>query len=113
VFCRSVAGAGEAYGDIYRDEHRRPRRCSNTVDLGPDPSKEGYVNHPTPHRSAYFEAVTAEDERLTATLAAIRADEETGHLTTREAADNRISALEAHLRKCQQLRRDYLEGGAR
>ena len=62
--------------------------------------------------SDYFAAVTAEDERLEAVLEAIRADEAAGQLTPREAADNRIAALEAHLDKCQQLRRDHLGGGA-
>jgi len=60
--------------------------------------------------ATYYEAVTAEDERLAATLAAIRAYESNGYLTTREAADNRISALEAHLARCQELRREHFGG---
>jgi hypothetical protein len=63
---------------------------------------------PPPDHARYYEAVTTEDERLQAVLAAIRADHDAGNLTTREAADNRIAALEAHLRHCQELRRTHL-----
>jgi hypothetical protein len=69
------------------------------------------MSHPAvPEHSAYYHAVTAEDERLCDVLAAIRADTAAGHMTTREAADNRIAALEAHLDRCQELRRRYLGG---
>jgi hypothetical protein len=34
-----------------------------------------------------------------------------GHLSVREAAVNRIAALEAHPAKCQELRRKYLGEG--
>jgi len=67
------------------------------------------MSHPAvSDHSAYYHAVTAEDERLCATLAAIRADQDAGHLTVREAADNRIAVLETHLDRCQELRRKYL-----
>jgi hypothetical protein len=57
--------------------------------------------------SDYYAAVTFEDERLAATLAAIRADEASDALTVREAADNRIAAPETHLARCQELRREH------
>ena len=67
------------------------------------------MTHPAvPDHSDYYRAVSAEDVRLCDTLAAIRADTEAGHLTTREAADNRIVVLETHLRKCQELRQQWL-----
>lgn len=62
-----------------------------------------------PDPSTYWEAVNAEDERLRAVLAAISADQGAGLLTAREAADNRITALETHLAKCRALRRKYLQ----
>jgi hypothetical protein len=62
----------------------------------------------SPDPSAYYSALQAEDERLQAVLAAIRNDEESGSLTTREAADARIGALEAHLENCQAARRRHL-----
>jgi hypothetical protein len=59
---------------------------------------------PTPDRPrTYYEAVTAEDQKL----AAIRADEAAGELTTCEAAGNRIAALEAHLQNCRLLAARY------
>jgi hypothetical protein len=65
---------------------------------------------PAPDHARYYQAVSREDERLAATLAAIRQDHDAGNLTIREAADARIAALQAHLARCQQLRREYLEG---
>jgi hypothetical protein len=57
----------------------------------------------------YYSAIAAEDKKLTAVLAAIRAEQAAGLLTVREAADNRIAALETHIARCQELRREYLE----
>jgi hypothetical protein len=57
----------------------------------------------------YYSAMAAEDQRLTDALAAIRADQAAGLLTVRQAADNRIAALEKHMVRCQELRREYLE----
>ncbi len=65
---------------------------------------------PPPDHARYYQAVSREDELLAATLAAIRRDHDAGHLTIRKAADARIAALQAHLARCQQLRRQYLEG---
>ena len=56
----------------------------------------------------YNELVAEEAARLTATIAGIRDDEAAGHLTTREAADNRIAVLEAHLNRLRLLRTEYL-----
>ena len=66
---------------------------------------------PSPEPGSYIEAVTAEDDRLKAVLAGISADEEAGNLTTREAADNRIAALERHIAKCQALRIRFFGNG--
>jgi len=65
---------------------------------------------PTPPsgHAGYFAAITDEEDRLAATLAAIRADEAAGHLTVLEAAANRVAALETHLAKVGQLRERYL-----
>jgi hypothetical protein len=50
------------------------------------------------------------DAELEGQLAAIRAAEDTGHITVREAADKRIVAMENHLAECRRLRRAYLGG---
>jgi len=64
---------------------------------------------PEPDRvDRYNELVADEAARLTATIAGIRDDEAAGHLTTREAADNRIAVLEAHLTRLRLLRAEYL-----
>ncbi len=60
-----------------------------------------------PHARYYIEA-TLEDERLDAILASLRQQEDAGHITTREAADARVSAMQRHLTACQELRRRYL-----
>jgi len=67
-------------------------------------------NHaqPQPPRATYFVLVAEEDARLDATIAAIRADEDAGHLTPAEAASNRISVLEIHARRVRELREQYL-----
>lgn len=58
--------------------------------------------------SPYYTAISAEDERLEDVMQAIRNDWESGELSTREAADARIAALEIHLERCQELRRQHL-----
>lgn len=63
---------------------------------------------PTGEHSPYWQAVAAEDERLGRTLASIRADYDAGHLTIREAADNRVAALECHLAALAAHRRTFL-----
>lgn len=61
-----------------------------------------------PRPSPFLTRVSAEDERLQARLTAIRAGHQAGRLTHREAADETIAALEAHLDRCRQLRREWL-----
>jgi hypothetical protein len=56
----------------------------------------------------YYAAVMDLDARLEATLAAIRASQDQGHLTTQGAAEARIEALEAHLAGVQRLRLEHL-----
>ncbi len=62
-----------------------------------------------PH-ARYWEAVTAADRSVDAELAAIRRKEDAGEYTTREAADARVEALEAHLATVRQLRQEHLGG---
>jgi hypothetical protein len=50
------------------------------------------------------EAATALDDQL----ARIRADQERGAITVREAADQRVHALEEHLERLRLLREEYL-----
>jgi hypothetical protein len=63
-----------------------------------------------PDRIAWYNQLVAEEAaRLDGALAAIRADEAAGRLTTREAADNRVAVLEEHLIRLRLLRAEYLE----
>jgi len=48
------------------------------------------------------------DTELEGQLTAIRAAEDAGHITVREAADKRIVAMENHLAECRRLRAAYL-----
>jgi hypothetical protein len=61
----------------------------------------------TSEHSEYYDAVTQADGHLDAVMAAIRADELADDLTPREAADNRIAALEAHLERVRALRVEH------
>lgn len=61
--------------------------------------------------SRYYLAAEAEDKRLADRLAAIRSRQDSGLITTREAADDRIVAMSQHLAAVQELRRQHLEGG--
>jgi hypothetical protein len=56
----------------------------------------------------YRLGVQRADRDLDEQLAAIRAAEDAGRISVREAADNRILAMEVHLTELQRLRRDYL-----
>jgi hypothetical protein len=63
-----------------------------------------------PDRLAQYNQLVAEEAaRLDGALAAIRADEAAGRLTTRQAADNRIAVLEANLTRLRLLRAEYLD----
>jgi hypothetical protein len=60
-------------------------------------------------RGRYYIEAEAEDRRLAERLAAIRSREDAGELTTRQAADERIAAMEQHLEAVRKLRERYLE----
>jgi hypothetical protein len=62
-------------------------------------------------RSRYCIEAEAEDRRLAERLAAIRAREGAGMITTRQAADERIAVMEAHLEAVRELRERHLEDG--
>jgi acyl CoA:acetate/3-ketoacid CoA transferase alpha subunit len=57
----------------------------------------------------YNELVAEEASRLDGALADIRRAEAASNLTAREAADNRISVLEANLNRLRLLRAEYLQ----
>ncbi len=61
-------------------------------------------------RDRYWRAVEDQDKLIDERLAGIRRKEDAGELTPREAADERITAMEAHLEAVQELRRTYLGG---
>jgi hypothetical protein len=61
--------------------------------------------------SRYYAEVEAADKKLQDRLACLRMLEESGDLTVREAADDRIRAMTSHLAACQELREKYLESG--
>jgi hypothetical protein len=56
----------------------------------------------------YWRSVEALDHDLDAALADIRRRQDDGQLTTRQAAAERIAALEAHLAAVARLRAQYL-----
>jgi hypothetical protein len=57
--------------------------------------------------SAYMEEASAQDAMLDRKLANIRAQEAAGSITTRAAADARITAMEHHLTATRNLRLAY------
>jgi hypothetical protein len=65
-------------------------------------------DHPT--HSAFYEAVTEADNDLEEALAAIRAEQDAGRITTLAAANERITVLENHLALCRRLRIEHLAG---
>jgi len=60
--------------------------------------------------SAYYQAVSAADQRLEQALAGLRDRQYAGEVTPVEAAQERIALLEAHLAECQAIRRQHLGG---
>ncbi len=60
--------------------------------------------------SAYYAAVESADDDLEEALTHVRAEEDAGRITTRQAADERVRLLENHLEQVQQLRREHLGG---
>ncbi len=61
-------------------------------------------------RSTYYIEAEAEDKRLADRIAAIRSREDAGTITTRQAADERIAAMEHHLEALRKLRERHLDG---
>jgi hypothetical protein len=59
---------------------------------------------------AYYDAIGREDARLEQKITDIRAREDAGTITVRQAADERIAAMEEHLAACRFLRRRHLGG---
>lgn len=57
----------------------------------------------------HFAAIEA--AKLDGALADIRAAQDSGEFTVREAADARVAALELHLAALRKLRQDYLPNG--
>lgn len=62
-------------------------------------------------RSAYMAEAAAHDEELDRRLADIRRQESDGFITTREAADLRVAAMEHHLTATRGLRAEYFPEG--
>ena len=61
------------------------------------------MSDPTPPMSTYAEQAAAQDRFLDEKLAEIRAREAASDITTREAADLRVAALEHHLETVRSL----------
>lgn len=57
--------------------------------------------------SGYTEAAEREDRRLDERIADIRRRQDAGELTVREAADERITAMETHLGTIRRLRVEH------
>jgi hypothetical protein len=69
------------------------------------------MNHPTHDPLAYFAALGDEQDALDDALAAIRAEQDAGRITTAEAAAERADLLEQHLERLRQLRARHLGEG--
>jgi hypothetical protein len=61
-------------------------------------------------RTRYYLEVGALDKRLDDVLRSLRDQQDRGQITTREAADQRVVAFEAHIAEVRQLRERYLGG---
>jgi hypothetical protein len=67
-------------------------------------------NHPTDRHAAYYDAVRDLDDAIQDALAAVRAEQDAGRISTAQAAAERVSLLERHLAEIQRLRREHLGG---
>ena len=56
----------------------------------------------------YYTAVAAADDALEADLIRLRARQDAGEVTVREAADERVRLLEGHIQRVRDLRREHL-----
>ena len=61
--------------------------------------------------AVYNQLVTEAGERLDGALADIRASQDGGELSVRDAADARVAVLEEHLNRLRLLRDEYLTSG--
>ena len=68
----------------------------------------GEASAPKSDTEMYRLGIHRADAELEGQLAAIRAAEDVGRITVREAADKRIVAMEHHLAECRRLREAYL-----
>ena len=59
--------------------------------------------------AVYNQLVTEAGDRLDAALADIRASQDSGKLSVRDAADARVGVLEEHLNRLRLLRDEYLD----
>lgn len=66
----------------------------------------------TAEPSAYYKATQESDEKLQQRLREISGQYDAGAITSREAADARVSAMAAHLAACTEARGRYLDGAA-
>jgi hypothetical protein len=60
--------------------------------------------------SQYNQLANEEAGRLDAALTGIRASQDSGELSVRQAADARVAVLEEHLNRLRLLRDEYLGG---
>lgn len=72
------------------------------------PGVAGEAVAPRSDSDMYRLGIRHADAELEGQLAAIRAAEDSGQITVREAADKRIFAMENHLAECRRLRHTYL-----
>jgi hypothetical protein len=69
------------------------------------------MNLPTDDRnSRYYQAMREADDDLADAISHVRAEEDAHHITTAEAAVERVGLLERHIELCQRLRRELLGG---
>ena len=69
-------------------------------------------NSPTHDPVAYVTALNDEQNAFDDALAAIRAEQAAGRITTAEAAGERVTLLEQHLARLAALRAEHLGGSS-
>jgi hypothetical protein len=65
------------------------------------------MSDPTTPEPTYAEKAAIQDRLLDGRLAGIRAREAAGEITTREAANERVAALELHIEAVKALREEH------
>jgi hypothetical protein len=68
-------------------------------------------NSPTGKSDPYYAALGELNDAIQDGLDAIRAEQDAGRITTRQAADERVQLLERHLAEIARLRREHNAGG--